>query len=264
MWVRIPRLPIELCNDKFLTRVGNALGTMLKVDRLTSLHERGKFAHICVELDLDEPLDSHISVRGKKLYLEYEGLHSICFRCGKYGNKKDKCRELLEVEEDHPSSVGVMEPATNDINTNSEQPQSVTQTQQKTNPMQTQPCVETNRTDDEATTTKLHNISPTDTEKVSDDLQMGPWNIPKYVAKRKKQNQGKGKHKDHEIINNKVQIANGKSKVQEEPANILKEPEIEKTVAVNESTPKPTVMAKSRIRNPMGGKTLNNLKGKDH
>ncbi|PNY01876.1 hypothetical protein L195_g025179 [Trifolium pratense] len=35
VWIRIPRLPLELYNDTFLTRIGNALGTMLKVDRLT-------------------------------------------------------------------------------------------------------------------------------------------------------------------------------------------------------------------------------------
>lgn len=38
-------------------------------------------------------------IRGSKLHLEYEGLHSICFCCGKYGHKKDVCREILEVEE---------------------------------------------------------------------------------------------------------------------------------------------------------------------
>lgn len=96
--IRIPKLPVEFCNEKFLTRAGTILGTKLKVDKLTSLHERGKFAPICVELDLDKPLDSHISVMGQKFYLEYEGLHFICFRCGKYGQKKDSCRELLEME----------------------------------------------------------------------------------------------------------------------------------------------------------------------
>lgn len=62
VWIRIPKLPVELCNDKLLTRIGNTLGTMLKIDKLTSLHQRGKFARICVELDLDKALASHISM----------------------------------------------------------------------------------------------------------------------------------------------------------------------------------------------------------
>lgn len=30
------------------------LGTMLKIDKLTSIHSRGHFAQICVEIDLDK------------------------------------------------------------------------------------------------------------------------------------------------------------------------------------------------------------------
>lgn len=64
VWIRIPRLRIELCNETFLRRVGMALGNFLKVDRLTSIHSKGKYARICVELDLDKPLETHIVVRG--------------------------------------------------------------------------------------------------------------------------------------------------------------------------------------------------------
>jgi hypothetical protein len=54
IWVRIPRLPIELYNDIFLRRIGNSMGAFLKMDRLTSIHSRGKFAWICVEMDLEK------------------------------------------------------------------------------------------------------------------------------------------------------------------------------------------------------------------
>ncbi|KHN46281.1 hypothetical protein glysoja_047459, partial [Glycine soja] len=91
IWIQIQRLPIELYNDVFLNKIGSSLGKFLKVDRLTSIHYRGKFARICVELDLEKPLEMHIYVRGHKLYLEYEGLHSICFWCGLVRHKKDQC-----------------------------------------------------------------------------------------------------------------------------------------------------------------------------
>lgn len=51
--------------DEILWRIGSALGTALKVDKLT-----------CVEVDLAKPLESHIVIRGHKLLIEYEGLHS--------------------------------------------------------------------------------------------------------------------------------------------------------------------------------------------
>lgn len=62
IWIRIQRIPIEVYN-----RVGSSLGKFLKIDRLMLIHSRGKFARICVELDLEKPLESHINVRGHKL-----------------------------------------------------------------------------------------------------------------------------------------------------------------------------------------------------
>lgn len=56
--------------------MSHKIGTMLKNDKLASLHDRCLFSHICVEL------------RGERLFIEYEGLHVICFKCGKYGPKK--------------------------------------------------------------------------------------------------------------------------------------------------------------------------------
>lgn len=94
IWVRIPRLPLELYNSQFLWRLCSGLGTMLKIDRLTSIHSRGKYARICLEIDLDKPLKSFLVIRGNKLFLEYEGLHLICFHCIRYGHKASQCAEI--------------------------------------------------------------------------------------------------------------------------------------------------------------------------
>jgi hypothetical protein len=105
VWIRIPKLPIELCNHRFLWRIGSTLGTMLKVDRLTSIHSRGKFARICVELDLEKQLASHIMLRGTRVNLEYEGLHAICFSCGRYGHKIDNGCERMEKENNEKTNM---------------------------------------------------------------------------------------------------------------------------------------------------------------
>nr|KYP57514.1 Uncharacterized protein At4g02000 family [Cajanus cajan] len=94
-WIRIIGLPIELYNDRFLWRVGNKLGSMLKIDKLTSIHSRGKFARICVEVNLNKKLVSMINVLGYVIKLEYEGLHAICFKCGKYGHRQEQCVDPL-------------------------------------------------------------------------------------------------------------------------------------------------------------------------
>lgn len=56
VWIRIPRLPLELYNASFLWRISSSLGNMMKVDKLTLIHSRGQFARICVELNLENPL----------------------------------------------------------------------------------------------------------------------------------------------------------------------------------------------------------------
>lgn len=69
VWIRIPRLPMKLYNSRFLWHI--------------------------VEMDLEQPLPAFIMIRGNKLLLEYEGLHSICFRCGRDGHKVDQCKEIV-------------------------------------------------------------------------------------------------------------------------------------------------------------------------
>ncbi|KAG5017363.1 hypothetical protein JHK85_023499 [Glycine max] len=86
VWVRIPMLPMELYNSEFLYKVGDLLGTTLKIDVNMPIQNRGKFARICVELDLECELVPSVTVLGMDFNLEYEGLHLICFHCGKYGH----------------------------------------------------------------------------------------------------------------------------------------------------------------------------------
>lgn len=96
--VRILELPLELYNDIFLKRLGNSLGSMLKIDKLTSIHSRGQFARICVEVYLAKPVVPQVMVRAELLNLEYEGLHTICFHFGVYGHRENECLLKLVVE----------------------------------------------------------------------------------------------------------------------------------------------------------------------
>ncbi|XP_015955607.1 uncharacterized protein LOC107479996 [Arachis duranensis] len=96
VWIRIPNLPAELYNKYFLWKVGKMLGTMLKVDDLTSIHSRGCFARLCVEIDLRKKIIPSFTALDKEFHIQYEGLHHICFNCGRYGHRKENCIESME------------------------------------------------------------------------------------------------------------------------------------------------------------------------
>ncbi|KAL4321119.1 hypothetical protein AHAS_Ahas14G0078600 [Arachis hypogaea] len=90
-WVRLPGLPIEYYEKHFLGKVGDQIGKTLKVDMSTAKQSRGKFARLCIEIDLGRPLDASYIVNGKTYYVEYEGLHMIYFKCGHFGHIKESC-----------------------------------------------------------------------------------------------------------------------------------------------------------------------------
>ncbi|XP_028781414.1 uncharacterized protein LOC114737629 [Neltuma alba] len=59
-WIRIPDLPMEFYNVESLGIIGDMVGKTIKVDRLTSIYDKGGFA--C--------------------------LHQVCFLCGRYRHKR--------------------------------------------------------------------------------------------------------------------------------------------------------------------------------
>ncbi|KAL6141496.1 hypothetical protein ACLB2K_059784 [Fragaria x ananassa] len=52
---------------------------------------RGKFARVCVEVDLGKPLKPFVEVESVAYSVIYEGISLIFFECGCFGHSKDKC-----------------------------------------------------------------------------------------------------------------------------------------------------------------------------
>ncbi|KAI9071261.1 hypothetical protein K1719_046778 [Acacia pycnantha] len=91
-WIRLLDVPFEFYNVESLRRIGNMVGKMVKIDRSTSVYDKGVFARICVEIDLKKPLLPTYTVFKEERPIIYEGLHQVCFACAKYGNKKEGCQ----------------------------------------------------------------------------------------------------------------------------------------------------------------------------
>ncbi|XP_058735176.1 uncharacterized protein LOC131607134 [Vicia villosa] len=93
VWVRISGLPMEYYDPKILTFMGNSLGKTIKVDKNTLMQGRGNYARVCIEIDISKPLLPHFKINERKYRVEYEGLHLLCFKCGRFGHYKEGCRE---------------------------------------------------------------------------------------------------------------------------------------------------------------------------
>ncbi|WJX19336.1 hypothetical protein P8452_09045 [Trifolium repens] len=247
VWIRIPRLPLELYNSEFLGRIGSALGSMLKIDRLTSIHSRGKFARICVEIDLDKPLVPFIVIRGYKFPLEYEGLHLICFHCGRYGHKLDDCSDkLMKITEKETTNFQVpfVVPDGNPSPAPDGNPSPIT-------------CRE-NQGEETMKAITAAKTTVTDNNDRSEDC--GPWMIARRNTRRKIQGSNKSGSQLENISQSQQHVAVTKSQINgarfaslsEEESNILNEhqPINDNNDQKEPNNNKPTLHVKPNIQDP--------------
>ncbi|CAN1176766.1 hypothetical protein LINPERHAP2_LOCUS32719 [Linum perenne] len=90
-WVRLPKLPIHYFNQVAVNRIGNYIGRTVRMDLATSEGARGRYARLCMEVDVTKPLLGKYMIEDKELFIEYESLANICFSCGVYGHKEELC-----------------------------------------------------------------------------------------------------------------------------------------------------------------------------
>ncbi|XP_019170456.1 PREDICTED: uncharacterized protein LOC109166027 [Ipomoea nil] len=105
VWLRIPCIPMEYYDYIFLRKLGNRIGRTVRVDQATSLVSRGKFARICVEIDMRKPLISKFTYERKVRHVAYKGVHLVYFSCGFYGHAKEVCPRLRRSEVDLEQAV---------------------------------------------------------------------------------------------------------------------------------------------------------------
>ncbi|WOK94023.1 hypothetical protein Cni_G02725 [Canna indica] len=100
VWIQLPGLPYEYMHKEILPQLAAVIGNPLKIDEFTSSGERGKFARICVLLDITKPVQQGLwieSSEGKFFQsVAYENLLNLCFCCGKVGHKENSCRTVNE------------------------------------------------------------------------------------------------------------------------------------------------------------------------
>uniref|UniRef100_A0A2N9GVI8 Reverse transcriptase domain-containing protein n=1 Tax=Fagus sylvatica TaxID=28930 RepID=A0A2N9GVI8_FAGSY len=91
VWVRLPELPVEYYHKDSLLQIGSGLGPVLRVDFNTAAGTRGRFARLCIQIDIDKPLTRTMIVGKTRLAVIYEGVGLLCFHCGKIGHRCEWC-----------------------------------------------------------------------------------------------------------------------------------------------------------------------------
>jgi len=71
------------------------VGVFLKADEYTLTGGKGKFAHVCINMDVTKPLLGTLSVPTLDsvlhLPISYEGLHEVCAICGSTAHVLEAC-----------------------------------------------------------------------------------------------------------------------------------------------------------------------------
>nr|POF20885.1 uncharacterized protein CFP56_76508 [Quercus suber] len=91
VWVRLHQLPMELYELEVLKQIGEAIGKVLRIDSQTAMEARGRYARLCIQLDVTKPLIDTVLIGQFEQPVVYEGIHRLCFSCGRLGHRKEFC-----------------------------------------------------------------------------------------------------------------------------------------------------------------------------
>ncbi|XP_019186523.1 PREDICTED: uncharacterized protein LOC109181225 [Ipomoea nil] len=97
VWIAFDGLPAHLQDKRAIYSIANLIGTPLKVDSSTLLHNRPSLARVCVELNVSQSLPNQVwitngSYGGFNQKVTYEYIPPYCMGCRKFGHLWSDCR----------------------------------------------------------------------------------------------------------------------------------------------------------------------------
>lgn len=83
VWIRLSELPIEYYDMEVLKQIGKSIEDVLRIDTHTASESRGRYARLCIQVDVEKPLTTSLIIGGIEHPISYEGIHKLCFSCGR-------------------------------------------------------------------------------------------------------------------------------------------------------------------------------------
>ena len=77
VWVRLPKLPIEYYDPIMLRKIGQSTEPVLRIDAHTVSSSKGRFARLCIQVNLEKPLIRKVMVGKLAIKVQYEGINSL-------------------------------------------------------------------------------------------------------------------------------------------------------------------------------------------
>nr|XP_016504800.1 PREDICTED: uncharacterized protein LOC107822750 [Nicotiana tabacum] len=90
VWVRLPQLPTEFYDESLLRKIWNSIGSLLKINACMSTTLRGRYARLCIQVPLEEPVTTRKLIGSHLQQIIYEGEGFLCKLCGRLGHTRSR------------------------------------------------------------------------------------------------------------------------------------------------------------------------------
>ncbi|CAA0815636.1 Unknown protein [Striga hermonthica] len=104
VWIQFAGLNLAMFDENIMFCLASMVGTPVRIDLNTSTIERGKYARVCVQIDLNQPVVGQVGFQGTWYKVEYEGLYLLCPLCGRYGHNRNTCSFVNPTESVAPQT----------------------------------------------------------------------------------------------------------------------------------------------------------------
>lgn len=91
VWARLPELPVKFYDMGVLKEIRNAIGPVLQIDAIIVFSTQGRYARICVQVDLANLLVRKVLIGRFGQEVLYEEISPLCFACRRMGHQKEAC-----------------------------------------------------------------------------------------------------------------------------------------------------------------------------
>ena len=83
-----------------LKEIGESIVKVLRIDTHTAMEARGRYFRLCVQVDINKPLVNSLLIGRFEQVVTYEGIHKLCFSCGRIGHKVEACPYTIRKEKE--------------------------------------------------------------------------------------------------------------------------------------------------------------------